>query len=514
MIDSTVLILHEISENPAVIIPSARDALSTTTSYKDLNSLVASFQEVLARMGIGPEDKIAIVLPNGLELVVVFLAFMRERAIAAPVNPQYKQGEYHEILQLVRPSYLVTTSGSRTSSPSVLAAQSLAIPLARCSRDDQRLLLEPEAEQAGGSGKQGKVLSHSDVQPDDKALLLFTSGTTGAPEAVVLTHKNLLIAMRILVDAHHSSATDRCMVITPLFHVVGAFWQTCQDLGATWFHAVPTLHRLLLSFPRPDQMPAIRFMRSGGSDLSPDLDQRLNGLGFPLLEIYGMTETSPGIFCNRLDDPARRLAHYPIPLAVEVMIMPTAPGADVGTNADLPASTSETGVVGEICVRGGSIMSGYIDNPKANAEVFLTNGFFRTGDLGVLHPNGYLQLTGRIKEIINKGGEKISPTEIEHLNLSYEAVRETACFRIADEMHGKEIGLAVAFQPGQEVPTAKLKAYARKHAVLFKVPKVIVVVDTIPTNRTGKPKRTFPSEQFAQGLLVSEKASHTDGAGT
>lgn len=201
----------------------------------------------------------------------------------------------------------------------------------------------------------------------------------------------------------------------------------------TWYHAVPTLHRLLLSFPRSSDLGCLRFISCGGSALAEDTLRRLESeLGRPVLERYGMTETGPGIFCNSVKLP-RRSSCYPVSPDVTIRIL-TPSGSDGSM-----LLTHATGVTGEVCIQGASVISGYVDNDAANAHSFV-DGFFRTGDIGRLDLDGYLCLVGRIKEIINKGGEKIDPTEVEHLLLSHESIRDVACFRVADESYGEDVG--------------------------------------------------------------------------
>jgi acyl-CoA synthetase (AMP-forming)/AMP-acid ligase II len=454
--DFTVLSLSQTgSEQPAIIIPATNYAESVIFSYNDINRSVASIQQGLARAGIGKGSKVALVLPNGLEFVTAFLAVLNQRSIAAPINPQYKQEEYNETFQLIQPSVLITVgSDSGAPSASIIAARICGIPVARCIRDRRVIKIVLEEDRYT---EPVALVSICDIQPDDMALLLYTSGTTGAPKGVILTHQNILVSMKIIIQAHELSPRDRCMLITPLFHVAGlcasllctlfsggcaiipsslaaSFWQDFKDYEATWFHGVPTLHRILLSFPRPEKMPAIRFVRSGGSELSVETFRRLEeDLKAPVLEIYGLTETAPGIFCNKLGS-LRRPAFFPIPSAIEVKIL-----VSLNASEPLPILENAAEVEGEICIRGKNVMSGYVNNPAANNESFI-DGFFRTGDLGVLHKDGYLQLTGRIKEVINKGGEKVSPSEIENIVLAHEAIREVACFKVQDEMYGEDIG--------------------------------------------------------------------------
>jgi acyl-CoA synthetase (AMP-forming)/AMP-acid ligase II len=438
--NSIVLSLpDDISENPAVILPAADGANPLSFSYSDIDRTVKKWRLVLSRIGIEKGSKVVFVLPNGIEVVVAFLAVVGLSSIAVPVNPQYKEVEYAELFKLIKPSLLVTSKNdsAKHQHESVLSARALGIPVARCSRNITDLELEPDDVDATRFIRQ---ITECEIFPEDPALLLHTSGTTGAPKGVMLTHENILVSMRIIIHAHKLSSSDRCMLITPLFHVAGLcasllctlfsggcaiippslpgnFWQQFKDYKATWFHGVP------------EQMPAIRFMRSGGSDLDLVTFERLEKeFQAPVLEIYGMTETAPGIFCNTFGYD-RRLGHYPIPDTVEVKILS-------GEPAELK---SEVGLVGEICVRGRNVMSGYVNNPVANKSAFV-DGFFRTGDLGAIREGNFLQLTGRIKDVINKGGEKISPSEVENVALAHDSVREAVCFKIPDDIYGEEIG--------------------------------------------------------------------------
>ncbi|KAJ4395790.1 hypothetical protein N0V93_000004 [Gnomoniopsis smithogilvyi] len=565
-VKSQVLVLspeHVTNDNPAVIVPSKRSKPSAT-SYAQLNSLSCSLQHCLALVGVSKGSKVALVLPNSLEFVVAFLAVVRQRAVAALVNPQLKQDEYRQALNSIKPDLIIVSAHPEDTEhvggvthPVVRVAAELGLMTLLCQIKHDDAYLEscgPDAEgklaAPASSRRPVRVFSPEEANAEDDVLLLLTSGTTGPPKAVMLSHTNLFVAMRIIVSSHSLSSIDYCLIITPLFHIIGvggsllttlftggcvviptslsgSLWKTCEEFKVTWFHAVPTLYRLILAFPFPAGKvpPTLRFLRSGGSDMAPDLYTKLQELGLPILEVYGMTETAPAIFCNLLNPgrgKERKLGHYPISEAVDVMIQAPLPVSDKETNAgpdsgpmsgpeDGPGRSSSIpddpilrltkmpGVAGEVCVRGKSVMAGYVDNPEANTMAFLSNGFFRTGDLGILHSDGYLQLVGRLKEIINKGGEKVSPSEIEHLSLSHEAVREAACFRIVDEMYGEDIGLAVVLDAQKECKAATLKKHIRQQAALFKVPKVIVFTDSITTNKTGKPLRSFLAEEYAKG---------------
>ncbi|PNP80108.1 Fum10p [Fusarium nygamai] len=544
-----VLVLPEALErldSPSIIIPPTANTSEEVVPYAHLTDLTQSLQHDLATLGISVGSKVAIVLPNGLAFVTVLLATIRQRAISAPIHPNSTREECKQIFSLMVPD-LVVVMPSEASPAAVLAAQDLGLPVASCHRYPQsrrlsfRLALElVDRGDETSNPSPCMVYSRDHVLAEDKVLELFTSGTTGAPKSVQLTHTNILVAMRIITSAHKITFKDRSFLITPLFHIIGiagsllptlftggcavipaslpaTFWQDCQDYSITWYHAVPTLHHLLLSFPMPKGgVPTtLRFIRSGGSDMSLDLFNRLQKLGVPLLEVYGMTETAPAIFCNPfpLTETStaikRHPGQYPIPDAVDVMILPPERAPGLEPNGDLDGIentesvsrlTKELGVKGEICLRGKNIMAGYTNNPTANREAFLPNGFFRTGDLGVIKPRQYLTLIGRVKEIINKGGEKISPAEIEHVARLHDQVNDAACFRINDEIYGEVIGLAIMAKSA--ITITAVKKHMRHHVVMFKVPDKIFFVQEIPYNRTGKPRRTLLSEMYDKGELA------------
>ncbi|UKZ86523.1 putative NRPS-like protein biosynthetic cluster [Trichoderma asperellum] len=486
--------------SPAIICPSAGSAsFKDVVSYAQLAFMTQALQGDLARMGITKGSRVALVLPNGLEFAAILLGIIHQRGIAAPLNPQYTQNEFRDIFSQMKLDLVVMLPGARgpddssyLTDPAFQAAQQLGVHVALChkkstlnDRDEQtlELILRPHVMANNNNtpvtvDTGAAIYSRNEVLSEDKVVMLLTSGTTGAPKMVLLSHTNLLTAMRIIIANHQLSSSDRTIIITPLHHIIGlcgtllatlfsggcavipdslpgAFWQRCADYGITWFHAVPTLHRLLLNFPRPGGRVSshLRFIRCGGSELSPDLYERLVALGPPLLEVYGMTETAPAIFCNHWKE-----------------------GEGNDDDAPIAAITKAPGIIGEVCVLGQNVMEGYVENPQANTRAFLPNGYFRTGDLGAIESGGYLRLVGRIKEVINKGGEKIGPAEIEHVALSHELVSGAACFRIADNMYGDEIGLAVSLIPHKtEDPliVSELKRHIAQYLTQFKVPKEV-----------------------------------------
>ncbi|KAL6857783.1 hypothetical protein ACO1O0_005226 [Amphichorda felina] len=508
-------------DTPAIIIPPAPGTSSDTlqVSFKRLGELVVRAQESLARLGITPGSRVALALPNGIEFVIVFLALIRQRAVTAPLNPDAKYNEQAQMLERIRPSYTIISRDARQSLPVVDACEALRVPVAECSWDEvaqEVLLLGPPAQQDFLPAPPAGIVAPEDVSPDDIVLLHYTSGTTGLPKAVGLTHAVILASVRILVRAHALLPEDRTMIVAPFFHVggtcssllcglaaggcaiiprslSGTVWHQFKEFGATWYHAVPTMHRLLLSFPRPAGGVPIRFVRSGGSSISGDLIAQIeSALGCPVLEGYGMTETVQAVLCNRVGGSDDRVpGHYPVPEELEVKIR-----ISDGGDQQPCRLTDQPGQTGEVCIRGACVIPGYLDGPPdVNRDVF-HDGFFRTGDLGVLHANGWLQVTGRIKEMINKGGEKISPLEIEHMILAHDAVHQVACFKVPDETYGEDIGVAVIVKSGCDLTSLDIKRFVRQQSANFNVPKKVTFVDSIPKNRSGKYVRAALTERF------------------
>jgi acyl-CoA synthetase (AMP-forming)/AMP-acid ligase II len=258
-----------------------------------------------------------------------------------------------------------------------------------------------------------------------------------------------------------------------------SFWSTVKDYRASWYSAVPTIHQVLLARAKAGAPPAgaehLRFIRSCSAALPPrmmaDLEERL---GVPVLEAYGMTEAAHQMASNPLPPEVRKPGSVGRGTEVALAILNEA-------GQPLPP-----GVPGEVAIKGPNVFRGYEHNPEANAASF-TQGWFRTGDQGYLDGEGYLTLTGRIKELINRGGEKISPREIDEALLAHPAVAEAVCFGIPDRVYGEEVAAAVVLKGS--ATEAELMAHCRASLADFKCPKVIYLVAAIPRTDTGKIQR-------------------------
>lgn len=483
------------SDSVAVIVPSQPQALTVT--YKDLVSEVAKFQQKLAAIGITKESPVSIALVNSYEFIVSFLAASWQRAIAAPLNPAYKQDEFEFYIEDVKSAIVLVPRGAyQNASPAVKAARKFNAAVAECYWDAARKEVALDVKELGqlqgkGKGTQQPVLK---PEPDDIALVLHTSGTTSRPKVVPLSHRNLTRTMRNIQQTYRLTPADRTMLVMPLFHVHGLvcgllapllsggsmvvpprfsasdFWRDFVAHGANWYTAVPTIHQILLKNPTPSPLPRIRFIRSCSSPLSPTVFHALEqAYRAPVLEAYAMTEAAHQMTSNPLPPGKRKPGTVGVGQGVEVAIL------------DEAGKPVTRGSEGEICVRGENVTRGYLNNAEANRTAFFAGGWFRTGDQGRLDEDGYVVITGRIKELINKGGEKISPIELDNALGRHPAVAEAVSFAVPDDVYGQDVGVAVVLRPGQRLGQDELRAWVAERLAKFKVPKKVRLrISTFP----------------------------------
>ncbi|KAF2155577.1 acetyl-CoA synthetase-like protein [Myriangium duriaei CBS 260.36] len=492
------------SNATAVIVPG-KPALTVT--YAQLHADVAKFQKKLAALGITPGAAVSIALPNSYPFIVSFLAASWQRAIAAPLNPAYKQDEFEFYIDDLS-SHLVLIPRGEVNGPAVKAAHKYNAAVAECYWDGKEVVLD--VKHNGKLQGQGNARIEQ-AQASDTALVLHTSGTTGRPKAVPLSHKNLTTTMRNIKQTYQLTPKDRTMLVMPLFHVhgllagflaplhsggsvivpgkfsAGEFWRDFNEHKANWYTAVPTIHQILLKNPPPNPKPEIRFIRSCSSPLSPKTFHELEKtFDAPVLEAYAMTEAAHQMTSNPLPPGKRQPGSVGIGQGVEIKIL------------DQEGNEVAQGKEAEICIRGENVTAGYINNPEANKSSFTKNGFFRTGDQGKKDQDGYVIITGRIKELINKGGEKISPIELDNVVAQNPKVSEAVSFAIADEMYGQEVGLAVVLKDGAKLTAAELKEWMTSRVAKFKLPKKIYFTKVMPKTATGKVQRRMVAQAMEQ----------------
>lgn len=487
---------HGSAESAAIVVPGG-----VRLTYRALREQVEAAADGLARLGLGRGDRIALVLPNSAEAIVLFLA-ASTTGTAAPLNAAYKEEEFRFYLEDTQARALVVPPGqgeaARRALPDGVRLIEAAIDVSG------RMVLESQA--ARDSSR-----SASAPRGDDVALVLHTSGTTSRPKLVPLRQRNLCFSAENIARTYALSPADVALCVMPLFHIHGlmastmatfasggtvivpprfdpmGFWPVANEHGATWYSAVPTMHQLLLMRnrgERPAGAEKLRFIRSSSSALSPETMRQLEArFGAPVLEAYGMTEASHQMASNPLPPGERRAGTVGIGTGVEIGIMDEA-------GALLPGRAA-----GEVVIKGPSVIDGYANNPEANAKSF-TSGWFRTGDQGTLGAGGYLSLIGRLKEMINRGGEKIAPREIDDVLLQHPAVGEAVAFGSPHPAWGEEVVAAVVLKG--EATEKELIAFARERLADYKVPKKLFIVEKIPRTATGKIQRRTVAESLNQ----------------
>ncbi|HYM50242.1 MAG TPA: acyl--CoA ligase [Candidatus Limnocylindrales bacterium] len=491
----TSLLDHARPDRPALVVPD-----DGAVSYGRLRALVDEAASELAAFGVRGGDRVAMAFPNGPEAIVLFLA-AAQVATACPLNPAYTEDEFRYYLEDTGARVLLVPPGEGEAARRALGETGTAIEVAI---RDGRLTMESAAPRRPASAG---VRSGEDV-----ALVLHTSGTTSRPKRVPLRHRNLLASVRNVVASYALTADDVSLCVMPLFHVHGlvasalatfasggtavvprrftpmAFWPLTRAIHPTWFTASPTPHQLILMRVQEDRPPGterLRFVRSCSSALSPALMAQMEArFGVPVLEAYGMTEASHQMASNPLPPGRRVPGSVGVATGVEIAIL------------DERGARVRQGGAGEVAIRGESVIAGYENNPQANAASF-TDGWFRTGDQGTLDEAGYLRLSGRIKELINRGGEKIAPREIDEVLEAHPSVEQAVAFGVPHATWGEEVHAAVVLR--EPVSEADLIAHCRRHLAEFKVPRRLHIVDSIPRTPTGKVQRRFVAAELAGG---------------
>jgi acyl-CoA synthetase (AMP-forming)/AMP-acid ligase II len=468
--------------------------------YSRLRALARTTVDALNHLGVGRNDRVAIVLPNGPEMATAFVC-VGSGATTAPLNPAYRQDEFEFYLRDLDAKALVVDAGAET--PAVAVARRLGVPVVELVRERDRgagtFSLRAVDAMGGAAARPGPA------GPDDVALVLHTSGTTSRPKMVPLLQRNVTASARHIVATLGLGPADVCLNVMPLFHIHGLIAATLSSLAAgaqvscspgfnalrffawldevrpTWYTAVPTMHQAILA--RAERNPEsvarsrLRFVRSSSASLPPQVMAALEAaFRAPVIEAYGMTEAAHQMASNPLPPRPRKPGSVGVAAGPEVAVM------------DERGSLLGRGAIGEVVIRGPNVTPGYEANPEANARAF-ADGLLRTGDQGVIDAEGYLRLTGRLKELINRGGEKISPLEVDEVLMDHPAVQQVVTFGVLSEKLGEEVAAAVVLRDGQAVTERELREFAAVRLADFKVPRRIVFLPEIPKGATGKLQR-------------------------
>jgi acyl-CoA synthetase (AMP-forming)/AMP-acid ligase II len=493
----------------AALTAPGRPALS----FGDLRALIDATLAQLNAWGIGRNDRVAIVLDNGPEMAACFVACACGVA-SAPLNPAYRADEFEFYLADLKARALIVARGS--TSPAVEVARKLGVELLELVADPALGAGNFTLHRTGPGAATAPAAAGGLAQPEDVSMVLHTSGTTSRPKIVPLSQRNLCASATHIARTLQFTSADRGLNIMPLFHIHGLiagvltplsagsqvfctpgfnalkFFGWMDECNPTWYTAVPTMHQAILS-RAPKNLDVIarhplRFIRSSSSSMPPQVIAELEAVFHtPLIESYGMTEATHQMASNPLPPAVRKPGSVGIAAGPEIAIM-----AEDG--ALLPR-----GATGEIVIRGPNVTTGYENNPKANAEAFV-NGWFRTGDQGVMDADGYVSITGRLKEIINRGGEKVSPREVDEILMDHPAVAQVVTFGMPHPKLGEEVAACVVLREGATSTERELQAFVAAKAADFKVPKKILIMDEIPKGATGKLQRIGLAQKLAKPL--------------
>ena len=496
-------------EHAALLAPNR-----SSLTHASLVNQLATIREKFQSLGLGESARIAVLAPNGPELALAFLA-CAGYATCAPLNPAYQKDELAFHLDDLEASALLIASTLK--SPAREVAHARGIPV---------LELCHQPEQPAGcfsiDGKTGlrPVPAHQ-VLPEHVALILHTSGTTARPKQVPLTHGNLCASIRNLQSSLALTPDDCCLNLMPLFHIHGLVGALLSSLGSggslvcppgfspteafawlqtfqpTWYTSVPTIHQAMLAEAKTasETIPPnnLRFIRSSSASLAPTVMADLEQLfGVPVIEAYGMTEAAHQMASNPLPPGVRKPGSVGLPAGPEIRIV-----SETGDPLHI-------GQIGEVAICGPNVMTGYSQNPEANDQAFI-KGWFRTGDQGYLDTEGYLFLTGRLKEQINRGGEKIAPLEIDQVLLQHSSVQQAVTFAMPHPTLGEEVAAAVVLEKDAHLTEKGLRPWLATRLAPYKIPKKVFFLEDIPKGPTGKIQRRVLAEQLSGSLRPMTK---------
>ena len=474
----------------------------TDTTYGELMNYMADTHAKLAFLKINKEDKVAIVLSNGSAMACTFIAIAANYT-SCPLNPSYTKEEFKFYYDDLKVKAVIIEKNKSIEARE--AAKELDIRIINLKSKTKSRSIELDIKT--DIKNKDKYLIESDQ--DDVAMILHTSGTTSRPKMVPLSQKNLLASASNISNTLNLSEEDKCLNIMPMFHIHGLiaailapiyksgtiitpsgfdalkFFRWIDEFKPTWYTAVPTMHQAILTrAPRNIDIiknNQLKFIRSSSASLPSTVMKTLEKtFNTCVIESYGMTEATHQMTSNPLPPNKRKAGSVGLAAGPEVALLKN--------NKIIHNNKANKDITGQIIIKGENVTSGYINNPKANSESYI-DGWFLTGDEGIFDKDGYLRITGRLKEIINRGGEKISPKEIDEILMEHEYIQQAVAFSVPHEKLGEDLYAAVILRDNNSINENELKDYCRKRLTQFKIPKKILIVDEIPKGATGKLQR-------------------------
>ena len=477
---------------PYLIAPETGRSLT----FGELKRQAVNLSRFLLGAGYAPGDRIAFYCANGYQTAVVFLGTMYGGFVSVPLNL---------VSQASQLEYVLQHSGTRLVFTDAEHAEALNERVKSAGGGIEIIVIDVDAESLFLEARLPK-LGPADSNEEDPALLMYTSGTTGRPKGCLLTQKNVVSGGLFVQQAHALGPDDRVLSSLPLYHIngqivatvgplvhggsvvaphrfsVSQFWEQLDRYECTWFNVVPTIVSYLAASDadasNSNRMARVRFGRSASAPLAPELHRAFERkFGLSIIETMGMTETAAPIFTNPLEQNKRKYGSVGKPVG------------NIAKVVGLDGVPCKSGEIGELLVKGDNVMREYYSNPQETAKAFDAEGWLHTGDLGLMDEDGYYFVTGRLKELIIKGGENIAPREIDDVLYKHPAVMDAAAVGIPDPHYGQEIFCAVVLKPGASASEGELRAFCEKELGRFKTPKVFKFMSDLPKGPSGKVQR-------------------------
>ncbi|MDR3560306.1 MAG: non-ribosomal peptide synthetase [Negativicutes bacterium] len=511
-VNITDMIFRHVKKSPnsiALITPRME-----TYTYRQLSDSTHRLFCNLLKAGVQEKSRIAFVLPSNAETAIVFLA-VAQIATCIPLNPAYSTREFKLYLSTMNATAVIVRDGFPQAA--VTAARELRIQIISLmtARQNGVMELTSNVQRVGKSKAQAMITKFSDT-----ALLLHTSGTTAQPKIVPITHEMLACSVQNTAKAFNLTKNDRCLSVAPMFHTHGLvvavlaslfaggsviclpkfdedqFFHSLSTLAPTWYTAVPAIHQRVLDHTQklPDfKTCSLRFIRSAAGPLPIRLGNELEEkFAVPVINTYGMTEASSQIASEPLSPMNRKKGSVGTSNGCKLAIM------------DIHGMMLDAKIIGEVVIRGQNVLKEYENNPIINEQSF-RGGWFRTGDQGYVDEDGYLFITGRLKEIINRGGQKILPNEIDDILAEHPAIAEAAAFPIPHATLGYDLGVAIVLRQGFLVSASEVRQFVSQHLAQFKVPSRVSFVAQIPKGPTGKIRRSMLAEK-----VLTDPSTHRE----